>query len=41
MWQRIIDIDRELFMHAVAQAISAHTPTIVPIPPGRLQEVSA
>jgi hypothetical protein len=38
LWRAVLDVDQEL-LFAMAEAIPAHLPTVVYIPPGFLQEV--
>ncbi|MEV4115971.1 hypothetical protein [Nonomuraea sp. NPDC049695] len=38
LWRNVLNVDREL-LFAMAEAIPAHQPTVVCIPPGFLQEV--
>ncbi|SEN83030.1 hypothetical protein [Nonomuraea pusilla] len=38
LWRAVLDVDQEL-LFAMAEAIPAHPPTVIHIPPGILQEV--
>ncbi|QFY11520.1 hypothetical protein GBF35_37490 [Nonomuraea phyllanthi] len=38
LWRAVLDVDQELLL-TVAEAIPAHPPTVVHVPPGFLQEV--